>query len=99
MSDSDLQEKDAQVLGISTDSPASQAGFAALLGNVPYPILSDFEPKGRVAKLYGLYNDERGTANRAVVIVDKQGIVRFRRIYSSMAEFSVDDIRAAVDGL
>ena len=99
MSTAELEGKDAQILGISTDSKATQAGFAALLGNTPYPILSDFEPKGRVARLYDLYNTDRGTANRAVLVVDKQGTVRFKQVYSNMAEFSVDQIRDAVDAL
>ena len=61
--------------------------------------MADFHPKGEVTKLYGIYNDERGAANRAVFIVDKEGVVRFARTYSSMAELSIDDIKAEVDKL
>ena len=50
-----------------------------------------------MAQLYGIYNDERGAANRAIIIVDKQGIVRFKRVYSSMAEFDIADILAELD--
>ncbi len=99
MSCPEFVEKGTQVLGISTDSSASSAAFAALLGNIPYPLLSDFEPKGRVARLYGVYNEERGTANRSVIIVDKQGIVRFKRLYAAVSEFNTDDVLAAVDKL
>ena len=50
-----------------------------------------------MARLYGVYNEERGTADRAVIIVDKQGIVRFKRVYSNMSEFSIPDILAELD--
>ena len=84
---------------MSTDSRASQVAFATSVGSLPYPLLSDFEPKGHVAKLYGIYNDERGTANRSIIIVDKQGIVRHKRVYASMAEFHIADILAELDKL
>ena len=57
-------------------------------------MLSDFHPKGEVSQLYGVYNDERGTANRAVIIVDKQGTVRFKRVYASVPELDMKDILA-----
>ena len=55
-------------------------------------MLADFHPKGQVSQLYGVYNEERGTANRAVIIVDKQGTVRFKRVYASVAELDTKDI-------
>jgi len=47
-------------------------------------LLSDFHPHGEVIKSYGLYNEEKGTSYRAVVIVDKGGIIRFKRTYTSV---------------
>lgn len=61
--------------------------------------MSDFHPKGEIAKAYGVYNEERGTANRSVFVIDKEGIVRFKRVYSDMSEFSTSDILAEVDKL
>ena len=55
-------------------------------------MLADFHPKGQVAQLYGVYNEERGTANRSVIIVDKQGTVRFKRVYASVTELDTNDI-------
>ena len=63
------------------DSAPVQRAFAAGLGNIPYPVLADFHPKGEVAKAYGIYNEERGVTQRAVFIIDKEGIVRFKQIY------------------
>ena len=99
MVNSALEEKDTQVLGISTNAKPVQTAFSTSLGGIPYPILSDFHPHGAMCKLYGVYNEERGTANRAVFVIDKEGIVRFKRIYSNMSEFSVGDILAEVDKL
>ena len=87
------------MLGISTDARATQTAFAASLGNIPYPVLGDFHPKGQVSQAYGVYNEERGTANRSVFIVDKQGVVRFKRTYGNVAELDLDDILAEIDKL
>jgi alkyl hydroperoxide reductase subunit AhpC len=50
---------------------------------LPYPELSDWEPKGQVSRAYGLWNPERGASQRAVLIIDKDGIIRYRRTYSA----------------
>ena len=46
-----------------------------------------------------MYNDERGTANRSVFVIDKGGVVRFKRVYADMSEFSTDEILGEVDKL
>lgn len=50
------------------------------MGNIGYPILSDFHPKGKMIRDYGLWNEERGASFRAVIIVDKDGVVRYRNV-------------------
>ena len=69
------------------------------MGNIPYPILSDFYPHGRVAQLYGIFNEEIGTSRRAVIVVDKQGTIRFKRVYASAGDIDTADILAEVDKL
>src|SRR5262249_29087230 len=66
---------DAKVFGLSVDSVWAHKAFAEKLG-IKYPLLADFEPKGAVAKRYGLYLEEKGITNRATVLIDKDGIVR-----------------------
>ncbi len=51
------------------------------MGGLPYPELSDFHPKGEVSKAYDLYNEERGASKRAVIIIDKEGVIQFREEY------------------
>ena len=96
---SKFEERDTQVLGISTDPRPTQTVYSTTMGNIPYPLLSDFHPHGQVAKAYGLLNEERGTARRAVLVVDKEGIVRFKRVYQSAGDIDTKDILAEVDKL
>jgi alkyl hydroperoxide reductase subunit AhpC len=71
------------VLGISCDHAASHRAWATALGGLPYPELSDWEPKGQVSRAYGLWNPERGASLRAVLIIDKDGVIRYRQTYSA----------------
>lgn len=73
------QGADAQILGISVDSEWTHAAFKKELG-LTYPLLADFNPRGDVAKKYGLFLDESGITARATVIVDKQGKVAWVKV-------------------
>jgi peroxiredoxin len=66
---------DTQVFGISTDNSPSQKRFAEDL-KVQFPMLSDFATRG-VAKEYGVLMPDRGVANRATFVVDKEGKIQF----------------------
>jgi alkyl hydroperoxide reductase subunit AhpC len=67
---------DAQVVGVSTDSPYANAAWAEKLGGIGYPLLSDYYPHGAVAERYGVLTP-RGNAERALFVIDKDGIVRY----------------------
>ena len=74
----DFERYDAQVVGISVDSVPSHIAFARSLGGIEtYPLLADFHPKGAVSKKYGVWKEDKGIAERAIVIVDKQGVIRY----------------------
>ena len=66
------------------------------MGGLPYPELSDFHPKGAATQAYELYNEERGGGNRAVIIVDKEGVVRFRETYEPGVLPDPENILAAL---
>jgi peroxiredoxin len=72
---------DTQVLGISIDSIPSHVAWAKSLGGITYPLLSDFEPKGAVAKAYGAYRAGDGIAERALFVIDKAGKIAYRDIH------------------
>jgi peroxiredoxin len=72
---------DAQVLGISVDSVPCNAAWAKSLGNLSYDLLSDFEPKGEVARKFGAYREGDGISERALFIVDKDGKIAYKDIH------------------
>ncbi len=79
-----FEERDAQVLGVSVDSIPSHRAFAKSLGGIDaYPLLSDFHPKGRVSQAYGVYRETHGSSERAIFLIDKEGIVRFIDVHDS----------------
>jgi peroxiredoxin len=74
----DFERYDAQVVGISVDSVPSHIAFAKSIGGIErYPLLADFHPKGEVSKKYGVWKEDKGICERAIVIVDKKGKVAY----------------------
>lgn len=71
----------AQVLGISVDHIPCLQAWAESLGGIHYPLLSDFWPHGLVASLYGVLRTGEGISERAIFIVDKDGILRYIDIH------------------
>ncbi len=69
------------------------------MGGLPYPELSDWHPKGKVSQSYDLWNEERGASQRAVLIVDKGGVVRFRETYTPGVLPDPEKILAVLDSL
>ena len=87
-----FEEMDTQVLGISCDARPTQVAFASSLGSIPYPILADFHPHGEVSKAYGVFDDVRGTPKRAIVIIDKNGIIQFSKTYDKVPDLDPQEI-------
>jgi peroxiredoxin len=71
---------DTHVLGISVDSVPCNKAWAKSLGGISYDLLSDFEPKGEVARKYGAYRSE-GYTERALFVVNKEGRVVYKDIH------------------
>ena len=71
-----FSEHDAQLIGISVDSKWSHLAFIEH-NKFHFPLLSDFEPKGEVARLYEVYNDKTGECQRALYVIDENGIIRW----------------------
>jgi len=72
----EFRRYDAQLLGISVDGVWCHLAFANNR-HLHFPLLADFEPKGAVAKRYGVYRDHEGTAARALFVIDAEGIIRW----------------------
>ncbi len=75
-----FEAADAQVLGITVDSVDSNATWVESLEVESIPVLSDYWPHGQMAQSYGVLR-EHGMTERALFIVDKQGIVRYIDIH------------------
>ncbi|MFW5735694.1 MAG: peroxiredoxin [Oceanidesulfovibrio sp.] len=71
-----FKKHDAILLGISTDNLPSLFAWTSAMENLWFPVLSDFWPHGGVAKKYGVLRST-GVAERALFIVDKQGVIRY----------------------
>jgi glutaredoxin len=70
----------AQVLGISIDHIPVLKAWAESLGDISFPLLSDFWPHGEVAKRYGVLRVE-GYTERALFILDREGVIRYIDIH------------------
>ncbi|MCW2989524.1 MAG: redoxin protein [Solirubrobacterales bacterium] len=81
----EIEEQGARIFAVSTDAGYSQKAFRESL-NVTIPQLSDFEPKGAVSKALGAYFEPAGMTNRALVIVDPEGVVQWSYLADSPGE-------------
>ena len=70
----EFKKYDAQLFGISVDNIWSHLAFAKER-NLHFPLLSDFNPKGEVLRLYNAYQEEDGLSKRALYVIDKNGVI------------------------
>jgi peroxiredoxin (alkyl hydroperoxide reductase subunit C) len=70
----EIEERGVELVGISVDSFFAHKAFQEKLG-IDTRLLSDFEPKGAVARAYGSYVEKLGFANRTLILVDEEGTV------------------------
>ena len=87
----ELAAAGVELVGISVDSFFAHKAFQEKLG-IDTRLLSDFEPKGEVARAYGSYFEPMGFANRTLVLVDEQGEVAWAYESPSPGEFPGPDI-------
>ena len=91
---SDIDQLDATLVGISTQGMESKQAFKAKYG-LTTPLLAD--EGGKVSKAYGVHAGPLGIAKRTVFIVDEQGRVAYRHgNFMSLSFDSADEIRSAL---
>jgi peroxiredoxin len=71
---SEFHKHDAELLGISVDGAWCHQAFAKDR-HLHFPLLADFEPKGAVAQAYGAYRSGEGVAERALFVLDRNGVI------------------------
>jgi peroxiredoxin len=93
-----FEEHNAQVLAISVDGKWCHGAFAEQRA-LRFPLLADFEPKGEVARLYGVYDVEMGLARRALFVLDADGIIRWSHVSPGNVNPGADGILNALEAL
>jgi peroxiredoxin len=93
----EFTSRGAQLVGISVDSVYSHGAWAAVRG-VEIPLLSDFHPKGEVAKLYKVWRERDGFSERALYVIDAEGVI----VYSHVSPYlhhipDLDELLDAVE--
>src|SRR5271154_3196461 len=95
---SEFQGLDAEILGISVDGPWCHAAFSRER-KLRFPLLSDFEPKGKVARLYGVYRESDGTSERALFVINAKGVIHWSYVSPVGENPGADGILAALEQL
>ena len=92
----ELRGRGVEMYGVSTDAPDSQRAFKEKLG-ISIEQLSDFEPKGAMARAFGAYFEPAGMTNRALVIVGPDKVVTWSHLADSPGD--LPGVNLIFDGL
>jgi len=94
----EFRKYNAHIIGISVDGVWCHAAFS-LDRKLQFPLLADFEPKGAVARRYGIFRAADGVCERALFVIDAEGIIRWQYVSPIGMNPGADGILAALDGL
>jgi peroxiredoxin len=88
----------AELIGISVDGAWCHAAFARDR-KLHFPLLADFEPKGDVARRYGVYRDQDGVSERALFVIDADGKIHWSFVSPIGVNPGADGILSALEDL
>jgi peroxiredoxin len=94
----EFQKYGAELLGISVDGVWCHEAFARDR-HLHFPLMADFEPKGAVAQMYGVYRQSDGVSERALFVIDKNGVVAWSYVSPIAVNPGADGILQALDDL
>ena len=94
----DLLKYEAKLIGISVDGAWCHDAFAKHK-HLHFPLLSEFEPKGRVARSYGAYRETDGVCERALFVIDKDGTIAWSYCSPVAVNPGADGILRALEAL
>jgi peroxiredoxin len=95
---SEFHKLDAELLGISVDGAWCHEAFAKDR-HLHFPLLADFEPKGGVAKRYGAYRPREGVCERALFVLDRNGMIFWSHLSPIAINPGADGILDALERL
>jgi len=93
-----FKKYDATLLGITVDNLPTLHAWTNQMGKLWFPVLSDFWPHGAVADKYGVLRSD-GTAERALFVIDKKGIIRFIKVNDINQRPKLEELVKALEGL
>ena len=88
----------AALIGISVDGTWCHVAYARDR-RLHFPLLADFEPKGDTARRYGAYRSQEGVCERALFVIDPEGIIRWSYVSPIGVNPGADGILAALESL
>ncbi|MCP5534805.1 MAG: peroxiredoxin [Akkermansiaceae bacterium] len=92
----DLFKKyDTVLLGITADNIPTLHAWTTQMGGLDFPALSDFWPHGKVASQFGILRSD-GTTERALIVIDKRGIIRYIDVHDINKRPPLEDLAAAL---
>lgn len=94
----EFQKHKAELMGISVDGSWCHAAFAESR-HLHFPLLADFEPKGAVARKYGVYRENDGICERALFVIDEQGTIAWSYCSPIAVNPGADGILQALEDL
>jgi len=94
----EFQRYDAQLVGISVDGVWCHKAYAKAR-NLEFPLLADFEPKGEVSRRYGAYRAQDGFSERALFVLDGDGVIRWSYLSELTKNPGADGVLAALEQL
>jgi peroxiredoxin (alkyl hydroperoxide reductase subunit C) len=94
----EFKKYDAQLFGISVDNIWSHLAFIKDR-NLHFPLLSDFNPKGEVSRLYNAYLEKDGLSKRALYVIDKDGVIAWSYISPTGINPGADGVLSALEEL
>jgi peroxiredoxin len=94
----EFQKYRAELLGISVDGVWCHEAFAKDR-HLHFPLLADFEPKGAVAQMYGVYRKSDGVCERALFVIDKNGVITWSYVSPIAVNPGADGILQALEDL
>jgi peroxiredoxin len=89
---------DAELVGISVDHAWCHIAFARSR-NLHFPLLADFHPKGEVAQRYGVYDDSIGMSERALFVLDGEGVIAWTYVSPIGVNPGADGILNALESM
>jgi peroxiredoxin len=93
-----IKKHNAEMIALSVDGIWCHLEFVKER-KYRFPILADFEPKGATAKLYGAYHDQDGTTERALFVIDGEGVIRWSHLSPVGINPGADGILDALEAL